>query len=247
MVVVAVSSPGLHQVIAAAAAHAPAQGRLGSGDQGLATRYPPHAVPGRGEGPRGRRAGGDTRRPGDRGGDRGGPADRSAVRLARSRGSPARRTHTERTIDAHRDHERYRWRGDRLGFQERRGHRGGYRSGAVRRFIESAFVRAFANVRAAIFAQGMVDMVELVEASGGRGAPWSAWPVRVTSTSPVSAAATGGSGNCSVPARARPRRCAPSAAQWRGSQTRRPPLTWPPGTRSTCRQPARSNSPCVRS
>jgi glycerol-3-phosphate dehydrogenase (NAD(P)+) len=38
------------------------------------------------------------------------------------------------------------------------------------RFIESAYVRAFTNVRAAIFAQGVVDMVALAEASGGRAA-----------------------------------------------------------------------------
>jgi glycerol-3-phosphate dehydrogenase (NAD(P)+) len=44
----------------------------------------------------------------------------------------------------------------------------GIGQGLSERFIESAFVRAFANVRAAMFAQGMVDMVELVEASGGR-------------------------------------------------------------------------------
>jgi glycerol-3-phosphate dehydrogenase (NAD(P)+) len=46
----------------------------------------------------------------------------------------------------------------------------GIGQGLSERFIESAFVRAFANVRAAMFAQGMVDMVELVEASGGRAA-----------------------------------------------------------------------------
>lgn len=40
--------------------------------------------------------------------------------------------------------------------------------GLSERFIESAFVRAFANVRAAVFAQGMMDMVALAEASGGR-------------------------------------------------------------------------------
>jgi len=44
----------------------------------------------------------------------------------------------------------------------------GIGQGLSERFIESAFVRAFANVRAAIFAQGMVDMVGLAEASGGR-------------------------------------------------------------------------------
>jgi glycerol-3-phosphate dehydrogenase (NAD(P)+) len=44
----------------------------------------------------------------------------------------------------------------------------GIGQGLSERFIESAFVRAFLNVRAAIFAQGMVDMVKLVEASGGR-------------------------------------------------------------------------------
>jgi glycerol-3-phosphate dehydrogenase (NAD(P)+) len=44
----------------------------------------------------------------------------------------------------------------------------GIGQGLSERFIESAFVRAFANVRAAIFAQGMVDMVDLAEASGGR-------------------------------------------------------------------------------
>ncbi len=44
----------------------------------------------------------------------------------------------------------------------------GIGQGLSERFIESAFVRAFANVRAAMFAQGMVDMVGLAEASGGR-------------------------------------------------------------------------------
>ncbi len=44
----------------------------------------------------------------------------------------------------------------------------GIGQGLSERFIESAFVRAFANVRAAMFAQGMLDMVELAEASGGR-------------------------------------------------------------------------------
>jgi glycerol-3-phosphate dehydrogenase (NAD(P)+) len=44
----------------------------------------------------------------------------------------------------------------------------GIGQGLSERFIESALVRAFANVRAAMFAQGMVDMVELAEASGGR-------------------------------------------------------------------------------
>lgn len=44
----------------------------------------------------------------------------------------------------------------------------GLGQGLSERFIESAFVRAFANVRAAMFAQGMVDMVTLAEASGGR-------------------------------------------------------------------------------
>src|SRR6266508_1890718 len=44
----------------------------------------------------------------------------------------------------------------------------GIGQGLSERFIESAFVRAFANVRAAMFAQGMVDMVNLAEASGGR-------------------------------------------------------------------------------
>jgi len=44
----------------------------------------------------------------------------------------------------------------------------GIGQGLSERFIESAFVRAFANVRAAMFAQGMVDMVVLAEASGGR-------------------------------------------------------------------------------
>jgi glycerol-3-phosphate dehydrogenase (NAD(P)+) len=44
----------------------------------------------------------------------------------------------------------------------------GIGQGMSERFIESAFVRAFANVRGAMFAQGMVDMVALAEASGGR-------------------------------------------------------------------------------
>jgi glycerol-3-phosphate dehydrogenase (NAD(P)+) len=46
----------------------------------------------------------------------------------------------------------------------------GIGQGLSERFIESAFVRAFANVRAAMFAQGMVDMVALAEAGGGRAA-----------------------------------------------------------------------------
>jgi glycerol-3-phosphate dehydrogenase (NAD(P)+) len=46
----------------------------------------------------------------------------------------------------------------------------GIGQGLSERFIESAFIRAFANVRAAMFAQGMVDMVALAEASGGRAA-----------------------------------------------------------------------------
>src|SRR5436190_19332526 len=44
----------------------------------------------------------------------------------------------------------------------------GIGQGLSERFIESAYVRAFANVRAAMFARGMVDMVELAEACGGR-------------------------------------------------------------------------------
>jgi len=44
----------------------------------------------------------------------------------------------------------------------------GIGQGLSERFIGSAFVRGFANIRAAMFAQGMVDMVELAEASGGR-------------------------------------------------------------------------------
>ncbi len=44
----------------------------------------------------------------------------------------------------------------------------GIGQGLSERFIESAVVRAFANVRAALFAQGMLDMVKLAEASGGR-------------------------------------------------------------------------------
>jgi len=43
----------------------------------------------------------------------------------------------------------------------------GIAQGMSERFIESALVRAFANARAAMFAQGMVDMVRLAEARGG--------------------------------------------------------------------------------
>jgi glycerol-3-phosphate dehydrogenase (NAD(P)+) len=43
----------------------------------------------------------------------------------------------------------------------------GIAEGMSDRFIESAFVRTFANARAAMFAQGMTDMVRLVEARGG--------------------------------------------------------------------------------
>ncbi len=46
----------------------------------------------------------------------------------------------------------------------------GIGQGLSERFIESAFVRAFANVRAAMFARGMMDMVELAQACGGNGA-----------------------------------------------------------------------------
>jgi glycerol-3-phosphate dehydrogenase (NAD(P)+) len=44
----------------------------------------------------------------------------------------------------------------------------GIAEGLSKRFIESAFVRAFANARAAMFAQGMIDMVHLAEARGGQ-------------------------------------------------------------------------------
>jgi glycerol-3-phosphate dehydrogenase (NAD(P)+) len=43
----------------------------------------------------------------------------------------------------------------------------GIAEGLSERFIESAFVRAFANARAAMFAQGVIDMVRLAEARGG--------------------------------------------------------------------------------
>ncbi len=43
----------------------------------------------------------------------------------------------------------------------------GIAQGLSERFIESALVRAFANARAAMFAQGMIDMVRLAEARGG--------------------------------------------------------------------------------
>jgi glycerol-3-phosphate dehydrogenase (NAD(P)+) len=43
----------------------------------------------------------------------------------------------------------------------------GIAHGLSERFIESAFVRAFANARASMFAQGMMDMMALAEAAGG--------------------------------------------------------------------------------
>jgi glycerol-3-phosphate dehydrogenase (NAD(P)+) len=43
----------------------------------------------------------------------------------------------------------------------------GIAEGMSERFIESAFVRTFANARAAMFAQGMIDMVRLAEVRGG--------------------------------------------------------------------------------
>jgi glycerol-3-phosphate dehydrogenase (NAD(P)+) len=43
----------------------------------------------------------------------------------------------------------------------------GLAEGLSERFIESAYVRAFANARAAMFAQGVIDMVRLAEARGG--------------------------------------------------------------------------------
>jgi len=44
----------------------------------------------------------------------------------------------------------------------------GIAEGLSKRFIESAYVRGFANARAAMFAQGMIDMVRLAEARGGK-------------------------------------------------------------------------------
>lgn len=44
----------------------------------------------------------------------------------------------------------------------------GIAEGLSKRFIESALVRAFANARAAMFAQGVMDMVRLAQAKGGR-------------------------------------------------------------------------------
>ncbi len=43
----------------------------------------------------------------------------------------------------------------------------GIAEGLAKRFIERAYVSAFTNARAAMFAQGMMDMVRLVEARGG--------------------------------------------------------------------------------
>jgi glycerol-3-phosphate dehydrogenase (NAD(P)+) len=43
----------------------------------------------------------------------------------------------------------------------------GIAEGLAERFIERAYVREFANARAAMFAQGMIDMVRLAEARGG--------------------------------------------------------------------------------
>ncbi len=43
----------------------------------------------------------------------------------------------------------------------------GIAEGLSERFIESAYVRSYANARAAMFAQGMIDMVRLAEARGG--------------------------------------------------------------------------------
>ncbi len=43
----------------------------------------------------------------------------------------------------------------------------GIAEGLAGRFIERAYVRAFANARAAMFAQGMIDMLRLAEAKGG--------------------------------------------------------------------------------
>ena len=43
----------------------------------------------------------------------------------------------------------------------------GIAEGLAERFIESAYLHAFANARAAMFAQGMIDMVRLAEVKGG--------------------------------------------------------------------------------
>lgn len=43
----------------------------------------------------------------------------------------------------------------------------GIAEGLAERFIERAYVREFANARAAMFAQGMIDMLRLAEAKGG--------------------------------------------------------------------------------
>ena len=44
----------------------------------------------------------------------------------------------------------------------------GIAEGLAARFMEQAYTHAFANARAAMFAQGMTDMVRLVEAKGGQ-------------------------------------------------------------------------------
>jgi glycerol-3-phosphate dehydrogenase (NAD(P)+) len=46
----------------------------------------------------------------------------------------------------------------------------GIAEGLSERFMERAYVRTFANARAAMFAQGMMDMVHLAEVRGGRAA-----------------------------------------------------------------------------
>jgi len=46
----------------------------------------------------------------------------------------------------------------------------GIAEGLSERFMERAYVRTFANARAAMFAQGMMDMVRLAEVRGGRPA-----------------------------------------------------------------------------
>lgn len=46
----------------------------------------------------------------------------------------------------------------------------GIAEGLSKRFMESALVRKFDNARAAMFAQGMIDMVHLAEARGGHAA-----------------------------------------------------------------------------
>ena len=72
----------------------------------------------------------------------------------------------------------------------------GLAEGLSDRLVESALVASYANARAAVFARGMMDMLALVEAQGGRLPTVLGWPEQAISMSPASMAGTAASAGC---------------------------------------------------